>query len=121
MPRGSKPGERRGGRQKGTKNRRTAEIEAAVAATGLTPKEYMLKIMRDDTLELDQRFAAAKAVAPYCHSQLASVHHDGEGLTAVLAEPIEIVLVAPKGESEGKQNGQAGHGSGKPNRDGAIH
>jgi hypothetical protein len=28
MPRGSKPGERRGGRQKGTPNRVTAEVKA---------------------------------------------------------------------------------------------
>jgi hypothetical protein len=94
-----------------------------VAATGEIPKEYMLRIMREHTLELDQRFAAAKAVAPYCHPQLASVHHDGEGaaLSAILSEPIEIVLVAPKGEPDGKQNGQADNGSGKPKRDGAIH
>lgn len=32
MPRGSKPGERRGGRKKGTPNKRTAEVKAALQA-----------------------------------------------------------------------------------------
>src|SRR5215471_12028886 len=36
-----------GGRQKGTKNRRTQELEKAVSSTGITPLEYMLSVMRD--------------------------------------------------------------------------
>jgi hypothetical protein len=43
---GSKPGERRGGRQKGTPNKATAALQAEVAASGITPLEVMLKNMR---------------------------------------------------------------------------
>ena len=46
MPRGSKPGEHRGGRRKGTPNKATAARQAEVAATGRTPLEVMLENMR---------------------------------------------------------------------------
>jgi hypothetical protein len=62
-----------GGRQKGTPNRRTAELQREVAKTGLTPLNYMLKVMRDDDAETDVRLDAAKSAAPYVHPKLASV------------------------------------------------
>jgi hypothetical protein len=71
MPRGSAPGERRGGRQKGTPNKLTAEVQAAIAETGETPRDYMLRVMRDETVDHARRDAMARAVAPYCHPQLA--------------------------------------------------
>src|SRR6516165_9826107 len=45
MPRGSNPGERRGGRERGTPNKNTALMKVAFAAAasdvGLTPLEFM--------------------------------------------------------------------------------
>jgi hypothetical protein len=52
MGRGAKPGERRGGRAKGTPNRASVERQAAIAASGLTPLDYMLAILRDETVEV---------------------------------------------------------------------
>lgn len=72
MP-GSPKGVRLGGRQKGTKNKTTAAREAAIAATGLTPLEYMLNAMRDETLEHRDRMYAANAAAPYVHPKLANI------------------------------------------------
>ena len=50
MPRGSKPGERRGGRQRGTPNKSTllkhAAIKAAATDPNLSPLEFLLKFMR---------------------------------------------------------------------------
>jgi hypothetical protein len=69
MPRGSKPGEHRGGRTQGTKNKRTNElqklIDEAKALGWVMPVEYMLYILNtgDDAAK---RWAAEKA-APYCH------------------------------------------------------
>ena len=37
-----------GGRQKGTRNKLTAQREAEIAASGLTPLDYMLRILRDE-------------------------------------------------------------------------
>jgi hypothetical protein len=61
-----------GGRQKGTKDKKIAEKEAQIAASGLTPLEYMLGIMRDANNDQPVRLDAAKSAAPYCHQKLIS-------------------------------------------------
>ena len=72
MPRGSRPGERRGGRKKGTPNKKTAERYAQMAASGEMPLEYMLRVMRDESAPETRRDEMAKAAAPYEHSRLSS-------------------------------------------------
>jgi len=71
MPSGSKVGERRGGRQPGTPNKKTALVSAAFAATasspGLLPVDFFLAVMRDPSIPPDWRFRAAQAAAPYVH------------------------------------------------------
>ena len=75
--RGSKPGERRGGRRRGTPNRKSvAQVEAA-AAGGLMPLEHLLAVMRDLSESEDRRMYAAVAAAPYCHCKLKAVEHSG--------------------------------------------
>lgn len=37
------------------------------------PLDYMLSMLRDETLEPTARFEAAKAAAPYVHAKLANV------------------------------------------------
>jgi hypothetical protein len=73
MPRGSKPGERRGGRQRGTPNKKTALINTAFAATAsspdLLPLDFFLALMRDPSVSPDWRFRAAQAAAPYVHAK----------------------------------------------------
>lgn len=76
---GAKPGERRGGRKKGTKNKKNAETVAKIEASGLTPLEFMLDVLRDGAAETAVRFEAAKAAAPYVHPRLAAVEHTGQG------------------------------------------
>jgi hypothetical protein len=44
MPRGSKPGERRGGRKKGTPNKLTQDVMAKLEALGCDPIEGMARI-----------------------------------------------------------------------------
>ena len=70
MPRGSEPGERRGGRKKGTPNKATAAREAAITASGLTPLDYLLTVMRDETADRHTRVDAAKAAAPFVHPRM---------------------------------------------------
>jgi hypothetical protein len=71
MPSGSKPGERRGGRQPGTLNKKTALVNTAFAAAasspGLSPLDFFLAVMRDPSIPPDWRFKAAQAAAPYVH------------------------------------------------------
>ena len=66
-------GQKTGGRTKGTPNKATAAKAEAVAASGLTPLDYMLGVMRDEAMVFDVRLDAAKAAAPYVHPKLASV------------------------------------------------
>ena len=62
-----------GGRQKGTRNKLTARREAEIAASGLTPLDYMLRILRDENEDRCRRDEMAKAAAPYCHSRFSTV------------------------------------------------
>jgi len=81
---GARPG---AGRKKGEPNKRTAEIQQAVEQSGLTPLEYMLKVMRDDGEDSPRRLAAATAAAPYVHAKLSSIE-----LTGAEGGPVETSL-----------------------------
>jgi hypothetical protein len=103
---GSKPGERRGGRKKGTPNKRpgtelrkSLEQMKAMTPAGIdggtpggpgdpryrdveTPLELALLIMKDERLDLGIRFVAMKEAMPYVHSRMATQpykppDHDG--------------------------------------------
>lgn len=90
MPRGAKPGERRGGRAKGTRNKKTeAQIEA-VKEQGMTPLEYLTSVYQSDAVELSQRIDAAKAAAPYVHAKLASVELSGKDGKDLMPTTIKI-------------------------------
>lgn len=65
------------GRPPGTPNRATQEQRDAVAASGLTPLDYMLSVMRDEKADEGKRIDAAKAAAPYVHARLTAVAHSG--------------------------------------------
>jgi hypothetical protein len=73
MPRGSRPGERRGGRQKGTQNKKTmlrnAALSAAAANPNTSPLDFFLNVIRDKSLLLETRIAAAREALPYFHSK----------------------------------------------------
>jgi hypothetical protein len=43
------------------------------------PLDYLLGIMRDETMSLAVRIDAAKAAAPYVHAKLATVESTGPG------------------------------------------
>ena len=65
---------RYGGRTKGTRNRRTQELQDEIAKSGLlNPVDYLLAIMRNEKLDLSIRLDAAKAVAPYTNPRLAVI------------------------------------------------
>lgn len=89
--RGSKPGERRGGRKEGTANTRTRAIADKAAAEGLTPLEILIREMRWCAKKVEEERAKevptdpvlfvglirelrelAKDAAPYMHPRLQS-------------------------------------------------
>jgi hypothetical protein len=71
-------GKREGaGRKLGSVARIDAEARQRALASGLTPLDYLLSIMRDESQDRHARLDAAKAAAPYCHARLASTELSG--------------------------------------------
>jgi hypothetical protein len=90
MPRGSKPGERRGGRQRGTPNKKTALKNAAIAAaasnTEISPLEFLLGIMRDPNVSSELRIKVAQATLPFVHAKPGSARPGDPAGTAKLID-----------------------------------
>jgi len=79
-------GKKTGGRQKGSQNIASVRKAEEIASSGLTPLDYMLSLLRDETRTTECRFEAAKAAAPYIHPRLNATTHSGPG-----GEPIQSV------------------------------
>lgn len=88
MPRG---GKREGaGRKRGTVSEQTArrkEIIVKASAEGITPLEFMLKVLRDESKDFSDRYKAAVDAAPYMHPRLAATKVEGGD------EPVKIETV----------------------------
>ena len=92
---GHRPG---AGRKKGQVSKEAAArkvIQVQAAEGGITPLEYMLSILRNESLEQSARFAAAKEAAPYCHNRLAAVEHSGNA-ESPLETIMRVELIAPQ-------------------------
>jgi len=85
MPSGSRPGERRGGRQPGTPNKRTVELQAkaeaaaqaiSAAIPGAFDKDahaFLMAVYKDPAQPMELRIDAAKAAIRYEKPALAAV------------------------------------------------
>jgi hypothetical protein len=116
---GSRPGERRGGRRKGTPNKATtaASIQAEIAASGELPLDFMMRTMRDPGQDFGMRAAMARSAAPYCHPQLQAVAHrliDAQGNP--VAPVVNLSVSTPKLEDrtaklrhQGAKDGDTSH------------
>lgn len=78
MPSGAQPGERRGGRARGTPNKKTEAQIKAVTESGMAPLDYLVSVFRDEEVPRPERIDAAKAAAPYVHSRLSSMEFRGQ-------------------------------------------
>ena len=88
MPRGSLPGERRGGRAPGTPNRATAEVSDKLAALGFDPIAAMVAIATDPAADLTLRGRMASELAAYIHPKRRAIDLTAEtgssGVTVVI-------------------------------------
>jgi hypothetical protein len=74
-----KGGKRReAGRKAKLPDKATIARQQAVAASGETPLEYMLRVMRDPSSDDQRRDQMARAAAPYVHSKLTAIEHTGK-------------------------------------------
>lgn len=96
---GGRGGARKGaGRKPGSATKRTREIADAAIADGITPLEFMLRVMRQEVdpewnvlaqiSHQAMRFEAAKAAAPYIHPRLQAIEHSGGVTVRTLAEEL---------------------------------
>lgn len=70
---GRRPG---AGRKRGTLNRFSKELVAKASESGTLPVEYLLEVMRDQSLDTRLRIDAARAAAPYVHQKLSAISVD---------------------------------------------
>jgi hypothetical protein len=111
-------GRKTGGRQKGARNRATAEARAAAEATGTLPLDYMLSVMRDLNADPKRRDAMAIAAAPYLHPKLSAVEAkpNEPGTAEMCGIRVEFVRPRPRDEDDedAKENSatQCGNGFG---------
>lgn len=90
MARGARPGERRGGRQKGTPNKRSIALEekvreAASIIESTLPEAFkgdahalLMTVYKDPTHPIPLRIDAAKAAISFEKPKLAAVTHSGD-------------------------------------------
>ncbi len=111
MAKGVKTG---GGSRKGKPNKASAAKAAEIAASGLTPLDYLLGVMRapmppelQEKLDEDEknvaeiaillsgwhkrRMDAACAAAPYVHPKLNAIQHTGAGDEPLFAPIINLI------------------------------
>jgi hypothetical protein len=114
---GNRPG---AGRKAGTPNKASVERQKKVAATGDTPLDYMLKVMRNPKASDDRRDEMAKAAAPYVHPKLASLQHTGRNggpiqtvdLTKLSGDELDRLeaILGPLADDSGNPSGEGEEG-----------
>jgi hypothetical protein len=91
------------GRRKGAPNKATAERQAAIAASGETPLDYMIQVMRDQNAPVERRDEMAKAAAPHVHPRLAAVEYAGTNGSKPANEMSDEELMAIIREGQAKE------------------
>lgn len=100
MPRGSKPGERRGGRQKGTPNKKTQTMLEKFEEMKCDPLKGMMKIAEQAMDEGDMQLAGQmyKELAQYVAPKRKAMELTGDKEKPVtVANKIELVAPNVKG------------------------
>jgi hypothetical protein len=70
---------------------------AAIAASGLTPLDYLLSVLRDETASRAERMEAASKAAPYVHPRLAAVEYTAS--TISVQQPFDLSRMGAMRES----------------------
>lgn len=92
-------GQKTGGRQAGTLNKRTLELQALAQSEPAadSPLEFLTSVYRNASNDLDLRVDAAAKAAPYVHPKLATVTVKGdEDNPLKVVHRIDMVPVEPE-------------------------
>ena len=96
------------GRPRGTPNKASAKREAEIKASGLTPLDYMLDILRDENASTEDRKWAAQHAAPYVHPRLAQQQFKGPDGGAITVQIVRFTDVNEEAAG-GAQRGDGAH------------
>jgi hypothetical protein len=87
-------------RPMGARNRISEEAREKALAGGMTPLQFLLATMRDESRPIERRLAAATAAAPYSHARLTAVQHSGPNGAPIQVEQQAAVVDARSMTSE---------------------
>jgi hypothetical protein len=90
---GARPG---AGQKLNSKVSRTQELIERATKDGITPLEYMLKVMRDENADKNRRDAMAEKAAQYIHPKLTAISAPNGGPIAL---SLEVNFVSPTSQS----------------------
>lgn len=98
MPRGSNPGERRGGRQPGTPNKSTKDLRERIAermGESWCPILCLAELAESKDLPVELRLRALAEIAPYIHARRRPQPgpEDTIGLEALVSSAVSISVV----------------------------
>ena len=82
-----------GGRKPGTPNKATTARMVQMASGGEMPLDYMLRVLRDPTVDHSRRDEMARCAAPYVHPKLATTEIKGDPDKPV-QHKVEVVFVS---------------------------
>jgi hypothetical protein len=79
------------GRKAGSITERSRDAAERAQAEGITPLDYMLKLLRDDNTPVERRDWAAEKAAPYIHARLSAIEakHDVSDALADLLKAVD--------------------------------
>lgn len=84
-------GQKTGGRQKGTPNKRSLEVDAIAERLGIEPFEILLQFSSDTSIDAAIRVKAASEACKYLYAQKRSVEHSTgeEGFKIVIEDYVK--------------------------------
>ena len=88
---------RRLGRPKGAPNRVNSEMRERILQSGISPLEYLIRLMRNSKATKERRDWAAAQAAPYPHARLAAMEVSGrvevshEDRVLALTEKLKLI------------------------------
>lgn len=96
MPRGAKPGERRGGRKKGTPNKANADVRAAARVYTVEAIETLAGIMRTGESE-QARVSAADKILDRAWGKAPQSLGDAEGNALTVPQVVAFLISKQQG------------------------
>lgn len=91
------------------------EVVREVRKKGDTPLEYMLSVMRDDTVDNKRRDAMAAAAAPYLHPRLSNATLNVKNTGSLRELTTDELIAALQSKRDSGGTAEAEEGNGRPN------